>query len=205
MGARQFLHHPDPLTREVARGYAQGSFLMDNGDGLQWYTSGRRALVPLSPEEGLHVSRRFRRELRHFGARRDSAFAEVLAGCRGHLPGSPARNGEWISDELAAIYLHLHRTGLAHSFEAWRGDELAGGVLGLALGGAFFAESKFHRLTGGSRAALLLLAGHLHAGGFELLDAQVQSEHLETFGVYEVAAEDYQQRLRAALGAAAVF
>ncbi|MDO4246359.1 MAG: leucyl/phenylalanyl-tRNA--protein transferase [Deinococcus sp.] len=194
-----FLHHIDPLTREIAQGYAQGAFLMDNGDGLEWYSAEGRAVVPLTEEGGLHVARRLRRELPRFRASIDLAFGAVLEGCRGHLPGAPKRDGEWISDELADIYLHLHGTGLAHSFEVWRGDELAGGVLGLALGGAFIAESKFHRVTNGSKAALIHLAGHLHRQGFTLLDAQIQNPHLATLGVYEISGEEYGERLAAAL------
>lgn len=198
-GAEIFLHHPDPLTREVARGYASGAFLMDNGDGLQWYGVGGRAIVPLTEAQGLHVARRLRRELPRFEVRLDTAFEEVIAGCRGELSGSPPREGQWISDELTVIYRQLHATGLAHSFEVWRDGALAGGVLGLALGGAFIAESKFHRVTNASKVALVELAAHLHARGFTLLDAQVQNPHLETLGVFEVDDAEYALRLKEAL------
>lgn len=198
--AAHFLHHPDPLTREVARGYASGAFLMDNGDGVQWYMVETRALVPLTEAEGLHVARRLRRELERFEVRVDTAFAEVVEGCRGLLTGAPERDGEWISPALAAIYQHLHGTGLAHSFEVWREGELAGGVLGLALGGAFIAESKFHRVTNASKAALIHLAAHLHTRGFTLLDAQIQNPHIARLGVYEVGGAEYRRRLAAALG-----
>lgn len=197
--AAAFLQHPDLLTREVARNCAQGAFLMDNGDGLEWYSVARRAVVPLTEADGLHIARRFRRELPRFRPSIDLAFEAVLEGCRGYLAGAPERDGEWISDELAAIYLHLHETGLVHSFEVWRGDELAGGVLGLTLGGAFIAESKFHRITGGSKAALFHLAAHLHSRGFGLLDAQIQNPHLETLGVYEISEDEYEERLAGAL------
>ncbi|MBI0445920.1 leucyl/phenylalanyl-tRNA--protein transferase [Deinococcus sp. DB0503] len=194
-----FLNHPDPLTREVARGYAGGAFLMDNGRGVEWYTVDRRALVPLTEGEGLHVARRLRRELSRFEVRVDTAFPEVVEGCRGHLPGAPERDGEWISPPLAALYAHLHRSSLAHSFEVWQDGVLAGGVLGLALGGAFIAESKFHRVTNASKVALIRLAEHLQARGFTLLDAQIQNPHLARLGVYEVSGEEYLQRLAAAL------
>jgi leucyl/phenylalanyl-tRNA--protein transferase len=194
-----FLKHPDPLTREVARGYASGAFLMDNGSGVEWYAVETRALVPLTEQEGLHVARRLRRELPRFEVRVDAAFAEVVEGCRGRLPGAPARDGEWISPPLAAIYAHLHGTGLAHSFEVWQGGELAGGILGLALGGAFIAESKFHRVTNASKAALIHLAAHLHARGFSLLDAQIQNPHLARLGVVEVSGAEYRRRLARAL------
>lgn len=197
--AEPWLRSPDPLTREVARAYAEGAFLMDNGDGLQFYTVENRALVPLTEDAGLHIPRRLGRDLKHFELKVNTAFPEVLAGCRGELPGSPPRDGQWISEELAAIYHHLHAAGLAHSFEAWRGGALAGGVLGLALGGAFIAESKFHRQTNGSKAALIGLARHLHARGFALLDAQILTPHLETLGVKEVGGRAYRAQLKAAL------
>ncbi|WP_051935356.1 leucyl/phenylalanyl-tRNA--protein transferase [Deinococcus sp. YIM 77859] len=194
-----FLHHPDPLTREVARGYAEGAFLMDNGQGVRWYTVDRRALVPLTEAEGLHVARRLRRDLGRFEVRVDTAFPAVVEGCRGLLPGAPERDGEWISSSLAALYAHLYRSGLAHSFEVWQDGELAGGVLGLSLGGAFLAESKFHRVTNASKVALVRLAAHLHARGFTLLDAQLQTPHLARLGVYEVSGAEYRRRLQRAL------
>lgn len=197
--ADSFLNHADGLTREVARGYAGGAFLMDNGQGVQWYSVAGRALVPLTEQAGLHVSRRLRRELPRFESRLDTAFTDVVLGCRGRLPGSPERDGEWISGELAALYGHLHRTGLAHSFEVWRDGRLAGGVLGLALGGAFIAESMFHCLPNASKAALTLLAGHLQARGFAVLDAQIQNSHLQTLGVREIPDSVYRPLLRAAL------
>ncbi|OLV17820.1 leucyl/phenylalanyl-tRNA--protein transferase [Deinococcus marmoris] len=197
--AAQFLKHPDPLTREVAQGYAEGGFLMDNGDGVQWYSVPGRALVPLTEEAGLHVARRLRRELPRFEVRVDTAFDDVLEGCRGHLAGTPERDGEWISPELTDLYGHLHETGLAHSFEVWQGGKLAGGILGLALGGAFIAESKFHRVTNASKVAVIRLAGYVRARGFILLDAQIQNPHLETLGVYEVSDEEYAPLLAAAL------
>ncbi|CAM3173717.1 leucyl/phenylalanyl-tRNA--protein transferase [Deinococcus saxicola] len=197
--AAHFLNHPDPLTREVAQGYAESGFLMDNGDGVQWYSVPDRALVPLTEEAGLHVARRLRRELPRFEVRVDTAFADVLEGCRGRLAGTPERDGEWISTELTDLYGHLHETGLAHSFEVWQDGELAGGILGLALGGAFIAESKFHRVTNASKVAVIRLAEYVRARGFLLLDAQIQNPHLETLGVYEVSGEAYAPMLAAAL------
>ncbi len=197
MKAEQFLSHPDPLTREVARGYAGGSFLMDNGDGLQWYGVRVRALVPLGP--ALHVPRSLNRQFSRFQMAVDLDFAGVLAGCRDR----PA-DETWISDELADIYLHLHATGLAHSFETWQPDDtgtlrLAGGVLGLVLGGAFIGETMFHRVTHASKVALVGLSRHLTARGFAFLDAQIQNPHLARFGTYEIGAAEYRRLLKEAL------
>ncbi|ADV67870.1 leucyl/phenylalanyl-tRNA--protein transferase [Deinococcus maricopensis] len=188
--AHPFLHHPDPLTREIARGYATGAFLMDNGDGLQWYTTPERALVPLG--DALHVPRSLRRHLTRFDVHVDRDFDGVLDGCR-------AREETWISDELADIYRHLHGTGLARSFETWQDGRLAGGVLGLALGGAFIGETMFHAVTHASKVALVHLARALHGGGFTLLDAQIQNPHLARFGTTEISSDTYQQTLQDAL------
>jgi len=192
-----FLTHPDPLTREIARGYAGGSFLMDNGDGLQWYGTRKRALVPLG--DRLHMPGSLKKQLGRFQIAVDLDFAGVLAGCRDR----PA-DETWISDELAEIYLHLHATGLAHSFETWQPDDsgelrLAGGVLGLVLGGAFIGETMFHRVTHASKVALVQLSRHLTAQGFGLLDAQIQNPHLARFGTYEVSAAEYRRLLAEAL------
>ena len=195
--ADHFLRHPDPLTREIARGYAGGSFLMDNGDGLQWYGVGKRALVPLGAE--LHVPRSLNRQIGRFQVAVDLDFAGVLAGCRDRPEGET-----WISGELAEIYLHLHATGLAHSFETWQADgsgelQLAGGVLGLVLGGAFIGETMFHRVTHASKVALVQLSRHLSGQGFLLLDAQIQNPHLERFGTYEIGGREYRRLLKEAL------
>lgn len=172
---------------------------MDNGDGVRFYGVENRALVPLTEEDGLHVSRRLKRDLKHFEPRVDTAFEDVVRGCRGRLPGSPPRDGEWISDELSAIYEHLHATGLSHSFEVWQDGRLAGGVLGIALGGIFFAESKFHRVTNASKAALIYLTRHLQKQGFTVLDAQIQNSHIATLGVYEITSEEFEPLLQEAL------
>ena len=147
------LTHPDPLTREVARGYAGGGFLMDNGQGLEWYSSARRALVPLGAE--LHVPRSLRKQLGRFEVRLNHDFPGVLAGCM-------ARRETWISPELAGIYLHLNQTGLVHSFETWQAGKLAGGVLGLSLGGALHRRehvSRGHARQQGGAGAIIAASG----------------------------------------------
>lgn len=178
------------VVREILAGYAAGAFLMDNGDGLRWYGSARRALVPL--DDRLHVPRSLRRAERHFDLRVDTDFMGVVAGCAD-------RSETWISDELRVLYGLLHDAGHAHSFEAWQDGRLAGGVLGIALGGAFVGESMFHHVTDASKVALVGLARHLRARGFTLFDAQIQNPHLARFGTYEVSARTYERLLAHAL------
>lgn len=175
--------------------YAQGYFLMDNGDGLQWYSSRRHALIPL--DERFHVPRSLRRALNSgaFEVRINHDFAGVVEGC-----ATAHRRETWISDELRQIYAVLHRAGHAHSFETWHEGRLAGGILGIAIGGAFIGESMFYHVPDASKVALVRLVEHLRGRGFALFDAQVQNPHLERFGAYEVPEGEYRRLLRQAVG-----
>ena len=108
-------------------------------------------------------------------------------------------SGTWISDEILESYQELHRLGIAHSVEAWQDDRLAGGLYGVALGGAFFGESMFHRATDASKVALAALVERLRARGFSLLDVQWVTPHLEQFGAIEIPRSSYLKRLERAL------
>ena len=119
-------------------------------------------------------------------------FPAVLEGCAN-------RKTTWISDELKEIYLALNQAGIAHSFETWQGDELAGGILGLAIGAAFIGESMFYRIPEGSKVAMVKLVERLRSRRFILFDAQMTNPHLERFGSYIIADDDYQQLLNQAL------
>ena len=107
--------------------------------------------------------------------------------------------GTWISERFVEVYAALHRAGQAHSVEAWREGRLVGGVYGLALGGAFMAESMFHRETDASKVALAGLVGRLRERRFTLLDVQYVTPHLESLGAVEITRGDYERRLAAAL------
>ncbi|MBF6594374.1 MAG: leucyl/phenylalanyl-tRNA--protein transferase [Thermaceae bacterium] len=178
---------------EVVNRYARGYFLMDNGDGLEWYRSRVHALVPLDGR--FHIPKSLRRSLNagRFAVRIDSDFAGVLEGCANE-------HGEtWISEELKTIYFALHAAGYAHSFETWTEDALAGGILGIAIGGAFIGESMFYRVSEASKIAMVWLVEHLRARGFGLFDAQIQNPHLARFGAFEMAEEEFLERLRLAV------
>jgi leucyl/phenylalanyl-tRNA---protein transferase len=178
---------------QIVEGYANGYFPMANHNGrLSWYSSQTHTLMPL--DERFHVPRSLKRALNsgRFEVRINTAFAEVVQGCA-------AREETWISDELEGIYLALNRAGVAHSFETWEGDVLAGGVLGLALGGAFIGESMFFRIPEGSKVALVRLVEHLRARGFTVFDAQLQNPHLERFGSFEMREKEYKGVLERAI------
>lgn len=178
----------------IIQGYSQGYFLMAEGKGdhLGWYSSRQRTLIPL--DQRFRYPRSLRRALNQnrFQTSINRAFGAVVDGCAD-------RDTTWISPELIEVYGALHRAGWAHSFETWQGDELAGGVLGLAIGGAFIGESMFFRIPEGSKVALVKLVEHLRRQHFNLFDAQMMNPHLARFGAYVVEDGEYKRQLQVAL------
>jgi leucyl/phenylalanyl-tRNA--protein transferase len=112
----------------------------------------------------------------------------------------PNQEGTWITEDMLAAYVKLHELGWAHSAEAWREGELVGGLYGVHLGGAFFGESMFAEAPDASKAAFVTVVERLRAGGCDLIDCQVTTDHLVRFGAVEVSRAEYLRRLRIALG-----
>jgi leucyl/phenylalanyl-tRNA--protein transferase len=189
------------MTPEMLlRAYACGIFPMANGrddTALYWVDPQERGILPL---DAFHAPRSLLKVVRQqrFEVRIDTAFTTVLALCAEPTDDRPET---WINDQIIALFTQLHRMGLAHSIECWRDGVLAGGLYGLALGGAFFGESMFSRQTDASKVALCHLVAHLRRGGFSLLDTQFVTEHLSRFGTIEIPKADYQARLALALHA----
>lgn len=188
-----------PLSLEpetLLSAYAQGAFPMTDSDGVtRWYTADPRGVIPLEPGR-FQISRSLRQRLRRgtFEVRINTAFEQTMRGCMQYRA-----EGTWISEELVRAYARLHGEGFAHSVEAWCEEELVGGLYGVALGGAFFGESMFHRRTDASKVALVALVERLRERGYALLDAQARTSHLVQFGCEEIPAAQYLRRLRAAL------
>ena len=178
----------------ILEGYAQGYFLMsdESGRDLAWYTSRERTLIPL--DDRFRYPKSLQRVLNQnrFTVEINKAFAEVVEGCAD-------RETTWISKDLKEIYWTLHRAGWAYSFETWQGDQLAGGILGLSLRGAFIGESMFFQIPDGSKVAMVKLVEHLRSRQFLLFDAQMMNPHLERFGAYVIHNRDYKDLLRQAL------
>ncbi len=184
---------------EILDGYSKGYFLMkDESGGLSWYGTKLRTLIPL--DERFRYPKSLRRALNQnwFGTRINGAFREVVAGCAG-------REDTWISEELKEIYWAMHQQGYAHSFETWRGDQLAGGILGITIGGVFIGESMFYAIPEGSKVAMVKLVEHLRSRQFLIFDAQLMNPHLARFGAYEVPDGVYQTLLKEALNRQCVF
>jgi leucyl/phenylalanyl-tRNA--protein transferase len=178
--------------------YASGWFPMAGDDGeIRWYSPDPRGIIPL---DGFHVPSRLARVIRSgkFRIEVDRAFAQVIRACA-EAERDPGDPGSWISEEIIDSYIALNAAGLAHSVEAWQGDTLAGGLYGVALGGAFFGESMFHRVTDASKVALAALLERLRARGFRLLDTQWDTDHLVQFGAVEIPRRQYLRILEAAV------
>jgi leucyl/phenylalanyl-tRNA--protein transferase len=162
------------------------------GDPPLWFSPDPRTL--LVPGE-LRVSRSLRRLLARgaYELRMDGCFERVIGGCA--ETKRPGQRGTWIGKEMRRAYTALHELGFAHCVEAWCGGELAGGLYGVSLGGAFFGESMFARLPDASKVAFAALVRQLERWGFDFVDCQVRSAHLARFG----AREWPRQRFLAAL------
>jgi leucyl/phenylalanyl-tRNA--protein transferase len=183
------------LTPEgVLLAYRHGIFPMaDERSGeVLWFRPDPRAIILL---DGFHVSRSLARAVRRglFEIRLDTDFEGVMRGC------ADRPDGTWISEPFVEVYGALYRAGHAHSVEAWREGRLVGGTYGVALGGAFMAESMFHRETDASKVALAALVARLREQGFILLDVQYLTPHLESLGAVEITRSAYERRLAEAL------
>jgi leucyl/phenylalanyl-tRNA--protein transferase len=179
------------LTQErLLAAYACGVFPWFDADSPPlWWSPDPRAHLPL---DGLRVSRSLARTVRRhdFELTWNRDFEAVMQAC-----AEQRSDGTWITAEMCAAYVALHRRGAAHSLEVWRGGALVGGVYGVQVGGLFAAESKFHRATDMSKVALLALVRGLTAQGAALLDVQFATDHLRSLGVEEVSRREYLRRL----------
>lgn len=177
----------------IIEGYSQGYFLMSDDDGqLDWYSSRQRTLIPLDNRFRYPKSLQRILNQERFSVAIDRDFKSVCEGCAD-------RDTTWISEDLLQIYFALHEAGWAHSFETWQGDQLAGGILGIAIKGVFIGESMFYRITEGSKVAMVKLVEHLRNKEYVLFDAQLQNPHLERFGSYIISSGKYKKLLHQAI------
>jgi leucyl/phenylalanyl-tRNA---protein transferase len=184
----------DPDT--LLNAYAQGVFPMTDSDGqVRWYSADPRGILPL---DAFHVPDSLARFMRGrnypYQVRFDTAFEATMRHCMTQRP-----NNTWISETLVESYKHLHELGFAHSVETWQGDELVGGLYGVALGAAFFGESMFHTRRDASKCALVELVQRLRERQFTLLDAQASTAHLRRFGCVDIPARQYLRLLQRAI------
>lgn len=184
----------DKLTPEMLlQAYQAGIFPMgDDATGaIGWFAPDPRGILPL---DAFHVPDNLAKLVRHdpFEVVSDRDFEAVIRGCAD-------RERTWITPPVIAAYTGLHEMGYAHSVECWQAGQLAGALYGVAIGGAFFGESMFYRVSNASKVALVHLVRQLRAGDYALLDVQYANPHLEQFGVIEIPRDEYERRLRRAL------
>ena len=158
---------------------------------IEWFSPDPRAILPLDKFHLPHALRRVV-EKEIFEIKIDTRFSEVIRACA-------RREDTWINREIIESYERLHELDYAHSVEAWSEGKLAGGLYGVALGGAFFGESMFHRVTDASKVALVALVQRLRDKKFILLDTQWLTPHLAKFGVSEIARDHYLRLLTRAV------
>jgi leucyl/phenylalanyl-tRNA--protein transferase len=183
----------DLSTERLLDAYRRGIFpWFGEDDPLLWWSPDPR-MVLMRGE--LRVSRSLRRVLRsgRFRVTLDTAFPGVMAGC-----AEPRADdaGTWITPEMTEAYVRLAALGFAHSVEAWSGDQLAGGLYGVAIGRMFYGESMFSRQTDASKVALATLVGQLDRWGFEMIDCQMATAHLASLGAREIPRAEFLDRVR---------
>lgn len=188
----------DLRPERLLEAYRHGIFpWYDDDQPILWWSPDPRTV--LFPPK-LHISRSLKRNLRPgiFNVTFDTCFREVMTHCAGPRPQYPD-GGTWITAEMLDAYTRLHELGYAHSIETWQDEHLVGGVYGVAIGGAFFAESMFTRTSDASKVALASLIRQLQAWGFSLIDCQQSSPHVIALGAEEISRREFLDHLSAAL------
>nr|MBP8238178.1 leucyl/phenylalanyl-tRNA--protein transferase [Pseudomonas sp.] len=183
----------DLSAERLIAAYRHGCFpWFSEGQPLLWWSPDPRTV--LFPEE-FHLSRSLAKLLRQqrYRVTFDQDFAAVIEGC-----ASPRdyADGTWITDSMRAAYLELHRRGLAHSVEVWDGEQLVGGLYGLAMGQLFFGESMFSRADNASKIGFATLVSKLREWGFVLIDCQMPTRHLHSFGARPIARAEFARYLQ---------
>jgi len=182
----------DLSIERLLAAYRSGIFpWFSGGEPILWWSPDPRMVLYC---EELKVPRSLAKSARNKGYRVsvDTSFAEVLRGCAAPRRGEP---GTWLGAAMQKAYLRLHRDGHAHSFETWRGDDLVGGLYGVALGRMFYGESMFSRETDASKVALLGLVAELRARGFPLIDCQMRTPLLGSLGAREIPRRVFMREL----------
>ncbi|MDH1263573.1 leucyl/phenylalanyl-tRNA--protein transferase [Pseudomonas sp. GD03944] len=182
----------DLSPERLVQAYRHGCFpWFSDGQPILWWSPDPRTVI--LPDE-LHVSRSLRKVMRQgtYRVTFDQQFAAVIDGCSG--PRAYA-DGTWITQTMRDAYLELHARGFAHSVEVWRDEELVGGLYGLAMGQLFFGESMFSRADNASKVGFVTLVEHLKAAGFVLIDCQMPTQHLHSFGARPISRDAFAHYL----------
>lgn len=189
----------DLSQKRLLLAYSMGIFpWYSEAEPILWWSPDPRLV--LYPKE-LYVSKSLKKIIKKdlFQITMDQAFEKVISACAQTRREND--EGTWIVDEMINAYCELHASGFAHSVEAWQNEKLAGGLYGVSLGKCFFGESMFTRITNASKVAFVALVNHLNTLGFDLIDCQITTEHLVSFGAHEIPRALFLDQLRKSLNA----
>jgi leucyl/phenylalanyl-tRNA--protein transferase len=196
--SQQFVIAPETIIQA----YTLGIFPMaasKDAENIQFFQPDIRGVLPIRPP---HIPKRLQRLLRKqpFEIHWNQNFPAVIDGCA--APRSDTQD-TWINPQIRRLYISLHMLGFAHSVEVYEEGQLVGGLYGVAIGGAFFGESMFSRVSNASKIALCHLMARLRYGNFKLLDAQFVNDHLIQFGIESIDKDDFQKQLEHAINSKA--
>jgi leucyl/phenylalanyl-tRNA--protein transferase len=195
----------DLSVARLRSAYSNGIFpWYSDGEPILWWSTNPRMVLPCQDFSPSHSLRKRLRQLARtesdphpsLQVRVDTAFAAVMKACSAPRQ---QQEGTWITHEMQAAYCAWHLAGDAHSIEVWRGEELVGGLYGISLGGMFFGESMFARVTDASKIALAYLVTFLSRYGVNWIDCQQQTAHLASLGARPVTREDFISHVQQAL------
>ena len=178
----------DLSAERLILAYRSGIFPWYNGNTILWWSPDPR-FVLFPGELKIHKSARSLLNKNAFDFTVDRCFAEVIRNCKD--TERPGQDGTWITDEVELAFIHLHKLGFAHSAEVWKNDELVGGLYGIRIGKVFFGESMFSKMTNASRYGFIKYVQQLQQDGIELIDCQVYTEYLESFGAKMIDRKDF--------------
>lgn len=183
----------DLKPSRLLNAYYEGIFPWFNADDpiLWWSPNPRAVFVPGNMKTSRSLIKHLKKQPWRFSI--NQAFNQVIQSC---AAPRASQDGTWISQEIQEAYITLHELGQAHSIEVWQGDELIGGLYGIAIGQVFCGESMFHTQTNASKAAMLVLHQHLLKQGFKLIDAQVMNPHLASLGATALKRKDFINLLK---------
>ncbi len=187
----------DLCQERLIQAYRMGIFpWFSEAEPIMWWSPDPRLV--LYPDE-LRVSRSLQKTINKnlFPITMDQAFDQVITECA-KVPRK-RDEGTWIVSDMISAYCQLHASGYAHSVEAWQNDMLVGGLYGVSLGKCFFGESMFTHVTNASKVAFVALVNHLKALSFDLIDCQVTTGHLISFGAKEIPRGVFLEQLRESL------
>ena len=175
-------------VERLRNAYRQGIFPWFNkGEPILWWSPDPRWVMrPEQVKCSRSLGKRLKRKEFYFSV--DTSFDQVTSACSEPRQGA---DGTWITGEMQQAYRHLHHAGIAHSFESWQENQLVGGLYGVAIGQVFFGESMFHRATDASKAAFVVACRSLAAWGYQLIDCQVHTAHLERLGAREINRSEF--------------